>query len=439
MTGGLARIVLYVLVVTLPVWLASWLGGEPEGVVIDVGRNFALIGFMILTLQFLIAARVKWIERAFGFDILIRFHRLIALAAVGLLLLHPLLLAYGGMGWKLLIGLDLPWSIWVGKAALILLVANAALSMVQTRIGLSFEKWRLGHDLLAPAILVLIAVHSWFAGDDLEALTMQALWVGLVLLAASMFVFHRFVRPSMLRKQTYTVRDVRKETGDVWTVELAPPEGQDVPEHLPGQFHFLTFFRDPALPVEEHHWTISSSPTRKDVLSSTIKAVGDFTSTVGQTKPGDTAAVHGPFGRFSYLVHPEERDLVFLAGGIGITPIMSMLRHMRDTGDDRSVVLLYANRRQEQIVFRRELDEMTAGGAPNLKLVHVLSRPEDGWTGERGHIDRTLIEKHCGQDPAGKTFYVCGPARMAEALISALRSMGVRERMIRREIFSFLD
>ena len=439
MTGGMARIVLYVLVVTLPVWLASWLGGEPEGVVIDVGRNFGLIGFMILTLQFLLAARVKWIERAFGFDILIRFHRLIALAAAALLILHPLLLAYGGMGWNLLIGLDLPWSIWAGKAALILVVANVALSRFQTRIGLSFERWRLGHGLLAPAILVLIAVHSWFAGDDLEALPLQALWVGLILLAASMFVFHRFVRPIRLRKQAYTVRDVRQETGDVWTVELAPPEGQNVPDYLPGQFHFLTFFRDPALPVEEHHWTISSSPARKDALSSTIKSVGDFTSTVGQTRPGDSAAVHGPFGRFSYLVHPEERDLVFLIGGIGITPIMSMLRHMRDTGDDRSVVLLYANRRQDQIVFRRELDEMAAGGAPNLKLVHVLSRPEDGWTGERGYIDRTLIEKHCGQDPAGKVFYVCGPARMAEALVSALLSMGVRERMIRREIFSFLD
>ncbi len=439
MGAGGARLILYILAVTLPVWLTTWLGEEAEGIVIDIGRNLALIGFMVLILQFVLAARVKWIERAFGLDILIRFHKYIAVLAAACLLLHPLLLAAGGMGWTLLIGLDLPWYIWVGKAALILVVANVLISMYQGRLGLTFEKWRLGHDALGPLILLGIFVHSWFAGDDLELGSMQSLWIGSFVLAISMFIYHRFLRPVSLAKQPYQVKEVIQEAEDVWTVHLVPPQGKSIPAYYPGQFHFLTFFREQALPVEEHHWTISSSPARKETLCSTIKAVGDFTSTIDRTKPGDTAAVHGPFGRFSYALHPRERDLVFLAGGIGITPLMAMLRHMRDTRDTRSVTLLYANRNEDQIVFREELNDIAAGQWPDLDLVHVLSRPEEDWRGESGHIDWDKIEKFCGQNLGTKVFYVCGPLRMSTALISTLRDMGVPDQRIRREIFSFLD
>jgi ferredoxin-NADP reductase len=167
--------------------------------------------------------------------------------------------------------------------------------------------------------------------------------------------------------------------------------------------------------------------------------VGDFTSTIDKTRKGDTAAVHGPFGRFSYQLHPDERDLVFLAGGIGITPLMAMLRHMRDTGDTRNVTLLYANRREDQILFRRELEEIAAGEYPKLQLVHVLSRPTDDWNGETGHVNGNMLDKYCGQNLNDRTFYICGPSRMAELLIASLRTRNVPDASIRREIFSFLD
>ncbi len=439
MGGGLLRIVLYVLIVTLPVWLVTWLSPEAEGIVHDVALNFALVGFMMLVLQFLLAARVKWIERAFGLDILIRYHKYVALTAAGFLILHPILLASAHGSLALFINLDLPWYIWAGKAALVLVIVNILISAYQGRIGLKFEKWRLIHDFLAPVILALIFLHSSMAGDDLELLPMQLLWILMGLLAAWMFVYHRFLRPRRLGDQPYRVEAVQQETGNVWTVKLVPPAGQTISDYLPGQFHFLTFFRDAGLPVEEHHWTISSSPAQKDFISSTIKAVGDFTKTIGKTRPGDTATVHGSFGRFSHVLHPHERDLVFLAGGIGITPLMAMLRYMRDMEDDRSVVLLYANRRESDIVFRQELDRMGAENRPNLTVVHVLSGAKNGWAGEKGHVDRARIEKYCGINLDKKTFYICGPPKMAEALIKTLFEMGVSEKQIRREIFSFLD
>ena len=225
----------------------------------------------------------------------------------------------------------------------------------------------------------------------------------------------------------------------MWTVKLAPPKGERCYDYLPGQFHFLTFHRGRNLPVEEHHWTISSSPSEMDTISSTIKELGDFTATIGQTKPGDTATAHGAFGRFSYVLHQDERDLVFIAGSIGITPLMSMLRHMCDTQSTISVLLLYGNRSEEDIVFRQELSEIEAGGSPRLKVVHVLSKPTESWCGETGRIDGQKIQEFCGRNLREKAYYICGPPAMISATIKNLRDFSVANAQIHVEVFAFLD
>ena len=203
-----------------------------------------------------------------------------------------------------------------------------------------------------------------------------------------------------------------------------------------GAIHFLTFQRAPHLPVEEHHWTISSSPTADGVLASTIKESGDFTASIGKTKVGDTALVYGPFGRFSYALHPEERDLVFIAGGIGITPLMSMLRHIRDTHAKVKVTLLYANKSERDIAFRDELAAMERAAGPGIKVVHVLNKPGDEWKGESGHLDGEKIKRHCGPELRGKAFYVCAPPGLMDQTIAFLRGAGVPPAQIHYERFS---
>jgi predicted ferric reductase len=436
---GLRRIVAYALLLVVPLLAAAVWQPASEGVLYQWGRNFALLGFMLLVLQPLLAARIKWIESPFGLDIVIRFHKQMALFALLLLLLHPLLLAAGGSGWRLLIGLDLPWYIYAGKVALLLLVANVILSHYQRKLGLKFETWRRLHDIVGPALIVLVFVHSWTAGHDLNLMLLKLLWAGLLLLASLLFLYHRFLRPRQLKRRAWKVSEVRKECEDVWSVKLAPPDSHPPYDYLPGQFHFITFLRGRNLPEEEHHWTISSSPAQGSAVSSTIKALGDFTATIGDTRPGDRAAVHGAFGRFSYLLHPGERDLVFLAGGIGITPLMSMLRHMRDSRDTRKVLLLYANRDASQVVFKEELARIEESRFPALKVVHVISSAPADWPGERGRLDQEKIERLCGPDLSPKTFYVCGPPAMSKAVIAALKELGAADGQIRQEIFSFLE
>lgn len=440
--GRLAAVLLigaYMAAAGLPAIGASLYGEPGQTVLIQLGRNSALLGFMIIILQVFLAARIKWIERPFGLDIVLRFHRNMGIFALFLFIAHPFLLAAGSGSRVLILGIDVPWYIWLGRITLAILLINIFLSTYQGALNLKFEIWRAVHDVLSPLIIALAFIHSFAVGSDLGLAGMRILWIILLITAVLLFAYHRIIRPHILKRHPYEVVEVIPEAKDVWTIKLSPPQGKEIYEYLPGQFHFITFYRGRNLPVEEHHWTISSSPSKKEFVSSTIKALGDFTSTVGETRVGDKAAVHGAFGHFSYLFYPGERDLVFIAGGIGITPLMSMIRHMQDMRDDRNVLLFYANQREDQIVFRDELLKIGNGGYPRLHVVHVVSKPDKGWAGETGYVSQDKIIKYCGTDLGGKSFYLCGPPGMIMAVGSALTEMGVSGERIRTEIFSFLD
>jgi predicted ferric reductase len=439
MRKSVVLVVLYILVVAFPLILAVIFNpGYGGSFFYGLGKNFALVGLAIISYQILLAGRFKWIERPFGFDILIRFHKHMALLGISMLVLHPVFLVVGGAGWELVLSMDSVWYLWLGRIAIALLIINAILTRFQFSLRIKFEKWRIMHDALAPAIIILGFVHSWNIGSDIWNTPMRILWILLLGVSIILFVYHRFVRPFLLSRRPYKVIEVREEADKVWTVRMQPPEGARIFNYLPGQFQFITFKRTKDLPVEEHHWTISSSPRESGYVSSTIKALGDFTATIGETKAGDTAVIHAPFGRFSYVLHMDEKSLVFIAGGIGITPMMGMLRHMHDIKSDMPVVLLYGNSQEKDIVFRSELEEIVKGGHPALKVVHVLSKPDENWKGETGSIDRERIQKHCAE-VKGKGFYVCGPPGLVKTTIKNLRDLKVHDNRIHIELFSFID
>ncbi|QJT09419.1 oxidoreductase [Oceanidesulfovibrio marinus] len=438
MRNSVLPVIAYAALALVPLAVVTVFGslGGYADYIYELGRSFALIVFAVLLLQPVLAGRFREITEPYGLDMVVNFHKYMGVTALCLIIAHPLLLALGGRGLKLLTSLSVPWEIWLGKAALLLLLIQAGASLFRKRLGLDFERWRRLHDILAPTILVLAAVHSYFIGGDLKYVPgMRELWVVALLGSAGVFVYHRFIRPKRLPR--YTVRSVEPAAQNVWTVTLAPPDGRS-PRYEPGQFHFLTF-RSDHVPEEEHHFTISSSPTEAAIIASTIKESGDFTRHVGSIAPGDTARVHGPFGRYSYVFEDAEVPLVFIAGGIGITPLRAMLRHMADTGADRRVALLYACKTEADIVFRAELDALVEGDRPRLDVTYVLSRPDEGWSGSRGHIDTALIRECCAGMLDEAVFFVCGPEGMAKAVLGSLTELGVPMSRIRREEFLLLD
>ncbi len=437
MKKGVFLVVVYILIVMLPVVLALLTGPGGSVFLVSVAKNLALMAFAILILQAVLAARFKWLSRPFGFDIVIRYHRNISIFAGVILLLHPLLIIIGSGDWSLF------WSgglfIWLGKIALVLVIINILTSVFQMKINLKFERWRVVHDILGPALLVLAFVHSWNIGGDLQGTWMQALWIVFLGTAVLVFLYHRFIRPWRLSRHPYDVADVKTEAENVWTVKMTPEAGRKRFDFIPGQFQFITFLRNRGLPEEEHHWTISSSPTQGDFVTATIKALGDFTATIGETRPGDKAVIHAPFGRFSYLFHPEENELVFIAGGVGITPLMSMLRYMRDTQDAKPMTLLYGSPDKKNTVFYDELREMEKDDYPDLTFIPVLEKPETGWDGESGFIDKETIQKYADMENEKTGFYIVGPPPLIYKSIDNLHALGIKDKQIHLEIFSFLD
>lgn len=437
-TGAmLLRAFLYVLVVTAPLLLVILFRREANhGFVFELGKSLALVAYAVLAMQFVVAARLKWVEEPFGLDMVFRFHRAMASLAAVLLLLHPVLLALGGAGPRLLTSFDAPWYILLGKLALAILVLMGLVAMFRAAIRLDFEKWRLGHNSAALVVLAVGSSHAWYAAEDVRLPPMQYAWVAILVLALVAYLYSRFWEPRRARQQAYDVAEVTRETQNVWTLSLAVPEGRRPLAHLPGQFGFLTLYRAKGLPIEEHPFTVVSDPTRADALAFTIKESGDFTSTIGSTKPGDKAAVRGPYGRFSYALDPAEGDLVFVAGGVGITPLISMLRHMQSTRADKRVLLIYGSRTEKDILFREELDQTEAAAHPSLTVVHVLSEPDGPWDGETGYLDREKLQRLCGAELLDKSFYVCGPPPMSQGVLRALRDIGVPTSRLHHEHFA---
>jgi predicted ferric reductase len=259
---------------------------------------------------------------------------------------------------------------------------------------LRYETWRRIHNVGGFLLLALAFLHSLALGADFENNAARVVWVALPALAWSAWFYGRLARPRLLERNLYRVVSIASEVPRVWTLTLEAPVNRPL-LYAPGQFQFLRLHGS-WVSAEEHPFSIASSPSPEGLISLTIKEIGDFTSTVGRIKPGDRAAVHGPFGRFSHVFHAKDDDLVFVAAGIGITPFMSMLRYMRDRRDSRRVLLVYANRGATDITFRSELESIESGAFPALKTIHILSRPPDDWVGPIGRLDTECLRSLCG-------------------------------------------
>ena len=427
-TWGACLAIGYILLACLPVGLALLARpGSDEPVLTELGLGAALLGFSLLALQPVLAGRFHWLDRPFGLDIVMRFHKAMAILAGALLLAHPILLSLGAGNWRLL-AFDTPWQVWLGKAALILLVLGVGYALAVRVWRLEYQTWRRIHKGMV-AVVILGFLHSILLGHDLQEPVLLTYWSAFFGVAAAVFVWRNAVVPIWGRRR-FRVADVRSASHDTYTLRLEPTDGKAIPARNPGQFMFLKLIR-PGRPSEEHPFTISASPTEPDHLVATIKESGDFTNTIGQTQPGDEARVEHPFGRFSYA-HYEPESFVFIAGGVGITPIRSMLRCLADSGDTRPVVLIYGNKTEGDILFRDELGDLPE----NVSVVHVLSDPDESWDGPRGYVTKDIIEQHAGEWLSKADIYLCGPPPMMDKVQQALRELSVDASRMHYERFS---
>lgn len=147
---------------------------------------------------------------------------------------------------------------------------------------------------------------------------------------------------------------------------------------------------------------------------------------------GTPVLVDGPHGSFSCDLQPADAFL-FVAGGIGISPILSMLRTLADRRDARRARLLYACSRWDRAAFRTELEALES--RLDLQTVYVLEAGHEGWRGATGYVTRELVEPLLGAVGAGSRVFLCGPDPMMMVVKRILLDCGVPRRRVSMERF----
>ncbi len=198
-----------------------------------------------------------------------------------------------------------------------------------------------------------------------------------------------------------------------------------------GQFFFITLKADGK--ELKKHFSFSSSPTEKTHIEFTKKlSDSDFSAALKALKPGDWARIDAPYGKFTF--EGEHEKLCLLAGGIGITPFKSICQYCTDIHLDTKVTLLYGNRTEKDIAFRKELEALQQQNK-NLKVVFILNEADSDWTGATGLINAEMIKTEV-PDYKENTFYTCGPPKMVEIMEKLVEQLGVPMTQLKREYFT---
>ncbi|MCC6001037.1 MAG: ferredoxin reductase family protein [Pararhodobacter sp.] len=399
----------------------------------SVGLGFGALG--LIALQFALTGRLRWLTHPFGADIVYLAHRYLSWAALGLMLGHfGIFYIWHQPALGVLNPLQAPWELTAGRLALLCFIVLVLTSQFRKWLHLPFEHWRVIHLSLAIIGFAAAIAHVLGVGRFTADTDKRLLWLGVTAGWLLLLAWTRLVVPWLQTRNPWRVVANRDEGGGVHTLELAP-EGRGLTRWKPGQFAWLAIDRSP-WSLKEHPFTISTAPDRGGNLSFSIKPLGDDTRRLIHTAPGTRAYVHGPFGAFSVDREADAPGFVMIAGGVGITPIISNLHALLERGDTRPIVLFYANSQEEDIAFRAELEDIR--DSLDLTLVLVLEDPPEGWQGESGYIDDALLSRHLPADSRDWPHLLCGPAPMTEAVTKALRDLGVAPHRIDSEIFDLV-
>jgi predicted ferric reductase len=392
-------------------------------------------GLAMMGLQFGLTARFRYVTEPWGEDVIYHFHRQISLIAVGLVAAHAVIMLAARPDLFVpprSIG-DVPWGAVFAFLALFSLIALVVTALWRAELGIRYETWHVAHIVLAVAAVTggLLHMVGWafYLSDPWK----RALWIGLTVFWIGLLLYVRIFKPLFMLRRPYRVAEVREERGDTTTLVMHP-DGHLGFCFRPGQFGWLTVWASP-FRITGHPFSFSSSAEAADGrVEMSIRKLGDFTGAIPTVPVGQRVYLDGPYGAFT-IGNPADMH-VLIAGGVGITPMMSMIRTLADRGDKRPVILIYGSKDWESITFRDELEALKA--RLSLTVVHVLANPPDDWTGEQGFITAEVFKRHLPPPFADHEYFICGPGPMMDAIEKALGELHVPMAKYHSERYSFV-
>ena len=438
---------------TAPVLL--WLAGEPGPLRGDASRWLSIaavsVGLMAVTafaLNVVLGARLPLAHRLLGgLEPLYALHRVNGRVVYGLVLLHVCLVvaSRSAVSFEQVGRLFWPWptaGVLVGLIAFLAMTIGIYLTLYArlTHETFVYVQRALG------GTFALAALHVLFTNNAISSSRLLKGYLAVLGgLAVVSWIYRSVLGSLLVRRFDYVVTEARELDREVVEITMAPV-GRAL-QAEPGQFVFVTFYSDrfnaqfhpismrasgnsavielrPGEAREQFHpFSLTSTPNDRE-LRLVVKAVGSFTRALHLLEPGAGARVEGPYGEFSYLNVDNPRQ-VWIAGGIGITPFLSMVRSLEPGG--RQILLLHGVKTRAEAFFADELEEI-ALRVPDLRVQIV---PED----EAGFINAGMIEAQFGL--VETDFLIVGPPAMQEAVSRQLAAKGVPETRIHSERFAF--
>lgn len=431
---------LYLILVLLPLALAWAQGLPPRPLSDELASGAGLVALAMILSEFFLLGRFRSITRRAGSDVVMRAHQLLARAALVLAVVHPFLYVSPMTPppvWDVTrqSALNYGWAgLWPGIAAWLLLGGLVAMAIARDVSGVRYEHWRLLHGLGAVLVAGFGVLHVLRAGRYSADPLLGWVWIVFLALAVGALLHVYLVAPLVRWRRPWRVASVSPAAERIWRVTLSPDfEGRAV--YKAGQFAWLNIGRG-VFSLNENPFSISSAPSAGRDVEFVIKELGDFTGTIGQIRSGTRAWLEAPHGHLTHTGHEDAPGIALIAGGVGIAPLIGILRELDVTGDPRPTVLLYGNRTEAQIVCREELDRLAE--TRGTEVVHVLSEPNDGWTGATGMIDATLLGRHVGTGARRDWLYIlCGPPAMLASVHKALTGLGIPSSRILSERFVY--
>jgi ferredoxin-NADP reductase/DMSO/TMAO reductase YedYZ heme-binding membrane subunit len=415
-------------------------------------RTTGLIGLIFLTLSLAITP----LRKITGWNVLIAVRRNLGLYGFFYILAHFLIFFVWDRALSVGSTLEEIYErvyLWFGFGALVMMIPLAVTSTDAMVSRLGAKRWKLLHRLNYPIVAAGV-VHYYLLvkADTTRPVAFGIVVGGLLLfrvgghyvdlrgeLAKARDKARRALPAAPAKKKFWSgelvVSRIFQETHDVKTFRFTLPGGGPLPfEHIAGQYLNVALMIDGNR--VNRSYTIASSPTRHSYCEISVKRAPDGWASKhlhDTVVEGDKLKIGAPAGKFYFAGHESER-VVLIAGGVGITPMMSIVRSLTDrcwTGD---IYLMFSVRKRHDVVFETELRELEKR-FPNLHVLVTLSEePDDAWDGARGFISKELIQKFVPDLSHGPVF-VCGPDPMMTAMRKILVDIGVPDGEVLQEAF----
>ena len=219
------------------------------------------------------------------------------------------------------------------------------------------------------------------------------------------------------------ITNIRRDTPDVKTFRVVGLDGKKLFEHLPGQCAMISI---PG--VGEAMFSITSSPTNTEFMEFSIKKCGCVTSFLHAMEEGQQITVRGPYGNgFPVKGAFKGKNMLFIAGGIGLAPLRSVINYIRDNRADYGTVdIVYGSRSMDDLVDFREIQEEWKN-EPDFNVYLTIDRPQDGWDGHVGFVPAYVKEVNI---PTDRTAVLCGPPIMIKFTLQALLELGFNKEQV---------